>query len=156
MGYVESEGTEQGMDWRCMVMDMGHRCGYVKIPEGHVLHGLSFDSRVSGTTVGSVKEQEVGKRGLIPIFCSSASEDDDEVSLDMLFDVHGGITFGAEMDGDWWIGFDCSHYCDAADPELAQPEYAGFAAMRTGGVVRTREYVEAECASLIRQIKEIL
>lgn len=65
-------------------------------------------------------------------------------------EVHGGITFSCPdtEDDSWWIGFDCAHASDAADPTLPQSEQLpGF---RTG-TIRTTEYVENECQSLCQQ-----
>ena len=74
---------------------------------------------------------------------------------DIEADVHGGLTF-AEADTDcgkggaddaWWLGFDCGHWMDAPDPELPgyNPEFDH------GGMVRSTEYVAAECRKLAEQ-----
>jgi len=71
-------------------------------------------------------------------------------------DVHGGLTF-AEPDTDcgtggednaWWLGFDCAHCGDAPDPSL--PGYHERMSF-PGDVIRSTEYVAAECRNLIRQ-----
>jgi hypothetical protein len=77
---------------------------------------------------------------------------------DVPADVHGGLTFaekdvacgnGGPDDG-WWLGFDCAHGYDLPDPAL--PGRHGRMPMFGGGaVVRTQEYVEAECRSLCEQ-----
>lgn len=73
-------------------------------------------------------------------------------------DVHGGLTFaeadvdcGKGDDNGWWLGFDCAHSCDAADPELPMRERATILSMFSRGKIRTQEYVEAECRSLCEQ-----
>jgi hypothetical protein len=67
--------------------------------------------------------------------------------------VHGGLTFAQYDDDDdesYWIGFDCAHYNDAPDPTL--PSTYRF---KSDGVVRTQEYVEAECRSLCEQAAQM-
>ena len=72
-------------------------------------------------------------------------------------DVHGGLTF-AELDvpcgkGDdnaYWVGFDCGHYMDAPDPAFGvENRYP------SDGIVRTQEYVEAECRNLCEQAQKV-
>ncbi len=67
-------------------------------------------------------------------------------------DVHGGITYtDADENGNWIIGFDCGHWSDAPDPSLP-----GAHPMNTGsGIIRTQEYVRAECKSLCEQANEV-
>lgn len=68
--------------------------------------------------------------------------------------VHGGLTFSEPdlpcdkggLDDGYWFGFDCAHYGDAQDPDLPSSHK-----YRTGGVIRTQEYVEAECRDLCEQ-----
>lgn len=62
--------------------------------------------------------------------------------------IHGGLTYAqGSADGSHWIGFDCSHYGDAADPTLPNYREDFF----RQGVIRTREYVEEQCLSLCEQ-----
>lgn len=70
------------------------------------------------------------------------------------------------MPGDWWIGFDCGHYGDTKDYEkawevwkdnediLRRLEEDRNYAPDLGGAVRSLEYVQSECRSLIDQIIE--
>lgn len=96
----------------------GYRCGYVRVPKGHPWHGKDWD----------------------------------EVDCE----VHGGLTFAeADVhcdkpgeDDAWWVGFDCAHGGDAADPSLPGYKDYGF---RSHGVVRSQSYVESECKSLCEQ-----
>lgn len=101
---------------------------------------------------------------------------------DIPVDCHGGLTYaenyliGVNPSGDnqadskfaglWWIGFDCAHWKDANDfPAL----YAAFAnypqeierianlqavekKFGTTGEVRTIEFCEAECRSIVDQL----
>jgi len=139
---------------------MGHRCGYVRIPSKHYLYGKHYGDQLK-IRLKDLKNEPIGKRGAIPIFASILKDDDDRVSMDVLFDVHGSITFsgkGKEMVWNkpgYWIGFDCAHCDDGKDPELMgekEKELHHKYSIPTGGGVRTREYVEQECKNLIDQI----
>ena len=126
-----AKGIEGGYEWEVVQNRMAYRCGYVRIPPGHPWHGKGYDD-------------------------VRAADGDWP-------DVHGGLTF-AEADTDcgkggednaWWLGFDCAHLGDAADPDL--PGYDSRIGI--GGfdsVVRTTEYVRAECLGLIRQAAEVV
>lgn len=120
------KGVHLGYEWEVVHNRRGYRCGYVRIPPGHPWHGKHY------------------------------SEIDPE--------VHGGLTF-AEADitcgkgGDddaWWLGFDCAHAGDAADPELPgykQDYFASdiFLGPDGHGTVRTTGYAAAECQRLAAQ-----
>lgn len=66
--------------------------------------------------------------------------------------VHGGLTFGDidPADNHHWFGFDCHHAGDAKDPSLPGSWTIGSST----GVVRTTEYVEAECRKLCEQARD--
>jgi hypothetical protein len=70
--------------------------------------------------------------------------------------VHGGITYvGADTeDGSQWIGFDCMHGGDAADPMLPADGWTIPAFPGMESVIRTQEFVENECRSLCEQARE--
>jgi hypothetical protein len=94
----------------------------------------------------------------VSVFCSQNLKDDDRISMDLLFDVHGGITYSGEQKDfkGYWIGFDCAHAGDAKDFSLMDDKHkeiwSDFSHNLYGDVVRTTRYVEAECKSLIDQI----
>jgi hypothetical protein len=46
MTTVEREWTYKGYDCRVSYTDMGFRCGYVAIPEGHPYHGTDYSNIV--------------------------------------------------------------------------------------------------------------
>lgn len=170
MYKVESDFVYKG--YRCVVVftDMGHRCGYVGIPIGHELYGKQYGDRLDIKKT-EIEDQEVGKRGIIPLL-SAIFDDDERVSLDLYFNVHGGLTYSnnypgypVENDGLWWLGFDCGHYGDGKDLELME-EYWGDDPNMQRRIdierkfsncypVRTKEYVESECMSLVDQIEEL-
>ena len=112
---VLNKGEHKGFKWVVTHNAMGFRCGYVRVPAGHPWHGKQWD----------------------------------EISCD----CHGGITFaepdvaceGPGDDSAYWIGFDCAHFGDAADPDL--PDAVDV----SSGVVRSQQYVEECCISLCCQ-----
>jgi hypothetical protein len=68
-------------------------------------------------------------------------------------DCHGGLTYSQTDDlipEKWCIGFDCAHYCDAQDPSLPSE-----CRLYMTGIVRTQEYVEAQCRYLCEQAKAV-
>ncbi|TAA11265.1 hypothetical protein EA658_16510 [Pseudoxanthomonas winnipegensis] len=116
------------------VDDMGHRCGYVAVPEGHPLFGVGYDE---------AKPAQLDEDG------------------DGYFKVHGGLTYAAgngeypvEAAGVWWFGYDCAHAWDAPAPgsrrEAVDMRF-GFGSERTH---RTLDYCIAECESLASQLQD--
>lgn len=125
---------------RCIVTFgmMGHRCGYVGIPKGHKFYGKNY--------------------------C------DIERSIDY-GDCHGGLTYSSEeekskypVESDlWWFGFDCGHYMDGKDLDLAIELFPNYreqltktkeveAMFPTDEIVRNKKYVEENCKSLADQL----
>ena len=127
-----AKGVHLGFEWEVTANHAGYRCGYVRIPPAHPWHGLDYDD---------VRTLE----GQYP-------------------DVHGGLTF-AQPDTDcgkggednaWWLGFDCAHAGDAPDPSLPGGEWSMGTRYFPGDVLRTTEYVQAECAALIAEAAILL
>ena len=119
-------------DYRCVIVgvSIGHRCGYVGLPKGHKYEGKDYD----------------------------------EIDVE----VHGGLTYAGQgnkypVDGDEsWIGFDYAHCGDAKDLTLVQElnDEHTYDIIRdietkykTGGEIRTTEYVENELIQLVRQLQ---
>ncbi len=128
--------TESLFEYRgytCVVklMKMGHRCGYVALPKTHPLYDKEYDK------------------------------------IDI--DCHGGLTFGSmRLDGQpnkgvYWIGFDCAHAYDRKDLEACRKAFPDQIAYydaiekyeKSEDVVRTKEFVEAECRHIVDQILEM-
>ena len=157
MDYViESEFTYCVLNCRVLFLEMGHRCGYVEVTNTP-LHGKDYSDNLNVNI--NPKSLECGKRSLITLICW----DGDRKSLDILCDVHGGVTFSRPFEpGSWWIGFDCAHYGDAKDitklaehfPDREIPQY--LIDSNLGGIIRSKEYVEEECKSLALQLREII
>ena len=172
MYKVESIFTYKG--FKCVVTfnETGYRCGYVGIVPGHMLYKMKYDEYLD-IPKSELDNEEVGKRGIIPVFIS-ALDDDDRIRMDVYFNVHGGLTYSNDNNGTypiesnlWWLGFDCGHYGDAQDLDLVE-EYWGDDEHIQRRLeiereyrydldfpVRSKEYVEEECRSLVDQIIEL-
>jgi hypothetical protein len=123
---------------------MGAWCGYVAVPPGHPLHGISY----SQCTVGCEDT-----------YCY-------EHSPDAQIEVHGGLTYSAPCDGEegvgichvpepgesgdvWWFGFDCAHLFDVV-PGLGDDLPASFAPPKAE--YRDLAYVRSEVNRLAEQL----
>lgn len=172
---IEKEGVYKGYRYKVLALSIGHRCGYVLIPKGHYLYekGYSDDLNI---TLDDLKDKKIGKRGVLSLFITALKKDKNKcVSMDMLFDVHGSITFARRIDDEWWIGFDCAHIGDAKDPSIMDPDLLKVykeigqdldkkykkLSQRSGGLkvpfftdgsIKDTNYVEKECKRLINQI----
>lgn len=133
MNYkVEKDFIVEG--FRCVIIGnyMGHRCGYVEIPKGHILY-----------------EKHYADEELYDI----------DVHGDWTYSEFGGSYPVESTKDSWWIGFDCAHYGDACDVELVRvlggEEYVNnqlFVLRQKYGVIRTTEYVENELRGAVKQI----
>ncbi len=134
---------------RCIVLatDMGHRCGYVEVRAKHPLYKLYYSDR-SEKLKYALKKRKKKPMGEQPSFAVMISclSGKIEPSPDVVFEVHGGITFsnhGKEgypvKSKGWWFGFDASHCDDAKDPMLMNEEWKKIGNHFRNGVVRTKE-----------------
>ena len=152
----ELDKKYRGFRYVVLGLTVGHRCGYVSLPKGHPLYGVSYSEQLP-ITLKRIGKESVGKRGVIPILCSSGLKPDDRINMELLFDVHGSITFSGKLKDfyGYWIGFDCAHSGDAKDFSLMSKEmrksYENWPDL-VGDVVRTTDYVEQECKNLIDQV----
>lgn len=140
--HEENWTSETGLDCHIYPCNFGngryHLCGYVRIPEGHPLHGVDYSCPVPQSLIEArerVLQEPVGKRGIIDVFCMGSGA---EMRSGVLFNVHGGITFSGQFRAikdapGFWYGFDCGHHGDNND--------------RCDSA-----YVRAECESLARQL----
>ena len=115
-------------DYPCVVMfqPMGFRTGYVGLPKDSILYGRN-------STI-----------------------------LNTILECHGGVTYtesrlyGQEDENTWWVGFDCGHAWDGYDADTTwkyfRKDISDYKRIYDGEI-RTREYVENECRSLVEQIQ---
>ncbi len=153
--WTEREGSHAGLRFRCTACRVGHRCGYVEIPPGHPLHGLNYQDAAPGVTWDDLRDEEVGKRGIVELLLADPSRPPTVLDL---FDVHGSVTFAGTRDdaGDWWIGFDCGHGTDLRDASLindpaSRKKWTNLPTC-PGAKMRDTNYVEHECKRLAQQI----
>lgn len=119
-----------------------HRCGYIGVPKSHPLFGKGYSQHcdVLIKLREEVKKEPIGDRGIIPVFYW----DGESASMDVLFNVHGGVTY-AETGKEYpleteeelhWIGYDCAHVGDTDDK-------------------CTLSFCEEQCIQLSEQIKKV-
>ncbi|GAI64324.1 unnamed protein product [marine sediment metagenome] len=110
---------------KCLILrhsELGHLCGYVAVPKGHLCYGKDYD--------------HIPYDDLFPI------------------QVHGGLTWCKEGDGDtwpkgyWWLGFDCAHAWDLVPQML---ELIGRE-RREYETYRNFAYVRAQVKSLAEKV----
>lgn len=133
---VQWQDPETGLPCLIVRNSVGALCGYVGIAPDHPLHGKGYD-------------------------------DADDAGVN----VHGGLSFAAacregaedrgichlpepgEPDAVWWFGFDCAHAFDMSPNIFRRGSYPS--SLRSTETYRDRAYVENECRSLARQLKEM-
>lgn len=125
-----------------------HRCGYVQVTEDSPLFGKHYSEQLSFITREQADNTQVGKKGPIITLtarCRSDGEDLVRRSLDIIIDVHGGLTYSGDLgclngkvSKGWWFGFATANLGDN---------------LQEGG--RPLEYCIAECESLAKQLKEV-
>lgn len=129
----------------CLIIrsPLGSLCGYVGVPEGHPLYGISY-SRCS-----------LGK-------CDSYCEH----SPECMIKAHGGLTFsdfcqeGGRIchvtetpDKVFWFGFDCAHADDYCPAIVAMTPV--LKKYRIHDIYRTVKYVKEQCRDIALQLVEI-
>ena len=151
MGWeVEAKWEADGMFCVVVMTSMGHRCGYVGVGKDHPLYGAAYDEKhpaLERAWEARKKQtddlQKIGLGPLLGVLSGTAA-----ATPEMVFDVHGGITYSGggdryPVDGDWWFfGYDCAHAGD-----------------RGGGSLRghtwTLEECRKECESLAAQLRAV-
>ena len=151
---IEELANYKGFTYMVVAFDMGHRCGYVKIPSKHPLFGKGYSDN-SSFSPEVLQNLPIGDRGMIALI----TMDPAFVRIVDLFDVHGSLTFAGNYwdDKDWWLGFDCAHAGDAKDVTIMSKKYqeveAKYLSWREpGDKVWRQADVAGQCKSLIIQI----
>lgn len=135
--------TEAGFRAVVIMIRDSHRCGYVGVPPGHPLFGIEY-SQPCVALMRPAEGEMIGKRSPLALFCAAGDESRMQAP-DIVFDVHGGITYSGKGESYpvpselWWFGFDCAHSGDRS--------HGG-----SDGVMRSLDYCIAECESLASQI----
>ncbi|HNV63469.1 MAG TPA: hypothetical protein PKN54_11075 [Candidatus Cloacimonas acidaminovorans] len=159
---LAKEFTYKG--YNCFIVNSsgGWRNGYVEIPKDNLFFGKSFGDEVP-IKKETIMGQSLGKRSPISMLCF-ATDNSENLQIDMLFNVHGGITYGdkdlkpVDKNNSWFIGFDCNHLGDGKDYSIMDERSLNFekefCSNFGNDVVRSEEYVEQELFSLVDQIIE--
>jgi len=133
---------------RCVIITAGHsdnhHCGYVGVSKESILYGIDYneDAEIlqNPELLEKLKKSTPDKRGIL----SYAFWEGEKIQLQILFNVHGSLTFSDGGDKPnypiesnlWWFGFDCAHAGDTKD-------------------VCNLDYCISECNSLVDQILEL-
>jgi len=140
--------------------DNGCRCGYVGVSKDHPLYGAEYSEPHPALNVPS-DNTPVGKRSSISIFCASAKEKSEWNTPELVFDVHGGITYSRgeknyPVESDlWWFGYDCAHAWDLPSQEFIDKNPSWYDSLHDS-FHRSLNYCENECESLSSQIKNLV
>lgn len=138
-----------------------HHCGYVGLPESHVLHGLHY-SEESQYIRDITEEEPVGQRGPISLLCMG----DKKTSPEIAYDVHGSLTYAGKLDFPeidpslWYFGYDCAHCDDGVSPQYVEwakenlPE--NIRDFETTEGFKDLDFCIAQCESLAKQIVDKL
>lgn len=130
-------------------------CGYVGLPSTHPLFGKSYSDRVPVADRSSI---QVDKAGPISLFIEALQEDDGCVALDVLFNVHGGITYSGDTwparDGLWYFGFDCCHCDDLSPQDVFFSFTENLWRLEGDRQYRSLEYVKNELALFAAQLEK--
>ena len=165
---IESDFEYNG--YRCVTTFgyLGHRCGYVGVPEGHPLYGKNYGD-YTDYSLDDLEGNACDKMGAFPLFMAALAPKE-KVRLELLFNVHGSLTYSSKgeypVESDlWWLGFDCAHAGDGRDLDKLQELWGDDPSIQTvielekrypisDDVIRDLEYVQQECRNLVDQIIE--
>lgn len=164
MFIVESDFKYKG--YRCLTTftSLGFRCGYVGIPIENYFYGKKYTD-YTNLDREVIDDEPVGKRGIFTVVVD-ALDNNSKVRMDILFDVHGSLTFAGdnhpEKCGLWWLGFDCGHAGDGHDLDKIEELWGDIDYIRERVAIdrkyyiydpiRSLEYVQQECRNLADQI----
>lgn len=167
---VERQFNYKGYECVVVLQRLGHRCGYVGIPESHPLYRKEY------TDYLEIKKEDLGDRKVSGIFqlLAACIDKDERIRIEAYFQCHGGITYSGggkntsyPVESDlWWFGFDCGHAGDKPDFDAIFAKFTG--GMKDmillkelsdefpmdGDIVRSKQYVSDECKKLAEQLKE--
>lgn len=118
---VERTWQAHGLECAVLIMDMGHRCGYVRVPDDHPWKGLDYDDKVPEAEASDFEDRAVDDAGMGGVIAALAGNTDDwSRRVEGHVAVHGGITFAGKQPNEdcaegWWFGFDCAHLDDTPE-----------------------------------------
>lgn len=121
---TERAWQHAGLDCLVLALDVGHRCGYVRVPDGHPWRELGY--------VHALLE-DVNVHGGLTYAHTNKADD--------------------RLPEGYWIGFDCAHLGDCSDPAILtlfakENRYPP----REGDTPKLLPFVVAECERLADQV----
>ena len=150
--------TKSGLRAAVVMTGFGHRCGYVAVPEQSPLFGVRYSQTTPALKANMDRTLE--KMSPLQVLGASFAGEDNLNTPEYVFEVHGGITFSGDGDGEypvhsnlWWFGYDCAHCDDAPAPGSTMYQFDNL--MGKGDRIhRTLQFCIDECESLAQQIVE--
>lgn len=180
---MEWRDKETGLPCLIVRGPVGALCGYVGVPPTHPAYGLSYDG-IPDDQFRAIQKQFMKRLPYFNKLMAGGA-DFDQAALKMSegaferpepsdvgskvagIEVHGGLTYSAKCSGKichvpepgepddiWWFGFDCSHYGDKS-PMMYAMASKGYQRTFRDEVYREIPYVQAECATLAKQLAAI-
>ena len=137
---IEKEWISNSLKCIVVFQKGGYRCGYVEVPQTHPLFGKHYNNYINDSINVEIKD---------------------------FFNVHGGITFSGEFSdsthNDWCFGFDCAHWDDKIDFDLAEKyfpeEKTLYSILKNTSIkfneeesIKTLDYVVEQCENLAKQL----
>lgn len=163
MGFTVEKDWITKAGFRAVVTmgNIGHRCGYVGVPEGHLLYGTRYDQDTHALKA-LPEDEQIGNRGIMTVFLGNQAAGGMQ-RPDYVFDVHGSLTYAGggkgsdyPVDSDlWWFGYDCGHSGDAPSPEYIETMSGNLRRLYEndqGDVHRDLAFCEEQCESLAQQL----
>lgn len=161
--FIELEWEYKGLKCIVIALDLGHRCGYVKVPEGNRFFNIKYNDMVPNAKVNLNRSIGESFTAALNLVCGNKEAlENFTCTLDGIIDIHGGLTYSKEYlencEKGWWIGFDCAH-CDdgkdlslVKDPVLLDIFSKPFYHSREGLTIWTLDMVKVETEKLADQI----
>lgn len=145
--------TEAGLRAVVLFVNESHHCGYVELWENHPLEGIDYDQPIPGDKT-DIDSLSLGRKSpLAAIGAYNLETNNFDHRPDIIFDVHGGITYSGWASDEepypvadstrFWYGFDCAHATDVVLRVRSFDRDATF---------KDLNYVAAECESLAKQL----
>lgn len=143
----------------------GHLCGYVGLPIGHPLFGVSEGQPHASLSRLLNRDVSMDDIGVFSLVSAALKSETPQPTIELAIHTHQGVTYvsgskpgsgvhrprwesGRMVCGDisqrWWIGFDCSHYGD-----LRPRDQIG------DGVYRDLQYVMRKVREMADQLASV-
>lgn len=111
------QGSHAGYDWAVLHNDIGFRCGYVRIPEGHPWFGMDYDSihaKNDHVSVhGGLTFSETSEDGHWIGFDCAHSGDKQDLNLPHTTEMKS-FGLGGEIRTTEYVQWECESLCEQA------------------------------------------